>query len=391
MRMTALSPAVAQLIKEDYVLYVSTIEIRKNHIYLFRIWKRLIEKMGKKIPKLVFVGRPGWRVNDLIDQLRSTDNLEGNIRILHDLSDRELSVLYRSALFSVFPSFEEGWGLPVGESLIFGRPCVASNTSSVPEVAGDFVDYIDPFNDNDGYKKILHFIEDREFLNRRARYIQENFKPRDWSDVARDMIEIVGSLIDDSSTPNKVIEPPRAVAGRMYRFGHRDDISRFIGRGDSAFVHFACDTGWDNVENFGRWMRGRNASLEFLTEQGGDEPIIIMLEIFTVGWLGATQLQVTVDETRYPLVKLVPGIRRFMLIHATPDSGRVALKFSAVGDIAAGADARKYLWFGVGSLGYAPSSDALSRIMLQEEILAGDPALRPEAITNAPDDLGRPH
>ncbi len=63
-------------------------------------------------------------------------------------------------MFSVFPSFEEGWGLPVGESLIFGRPCLASNASSVPEVGGEFVDYIDPFNTNDGYEKISRFIED---------------------------------------------------------------------------------------------------------------------------------------------------------------------------------------------------------------------------------------
>ena len=71
-RIGVISPAIARLIKEEYVLYVSTIEIRKNHIYLFRIWKRLIERIGKKTPRLVFVGRPGWRVSDLMDQLNST-------------------------------------------------------------------------------------------------------------------------------------------------------------------------------------------------------------------------------------------------------------------------------------------------------------------------------
>lgn len=64
-----------------------------------------------------------------MEQLESTSYLNGTIKILHDLSDWELAELYRSAMFTVFPSFEEGWGLPVGESLIFGRPCIASNTS----------------------------------------------------------------------------------------------------------------------------------------------------------------------------------------------------------------------------------------------------------------------
>jgi glycosyltransferase involved in cell wall biosynthesis len=371
-RTAALSPAVARLIKEDYVLYVSTIEIRKNHNYLFRIWKRLIEELDKKTPRLVFVGRPGWRVHDLMDQLGSTSNLNGNIRILHDLSDMELAALYQSALFTVFPSFEEGWGLPVGESLLFGRPCIASNTSSVPEVAGDFVDYVDPFNDHDGYQKILHFIEDRELLERRAHYIKENFKPREWSDVARDMIGIVRSLVDGLDISNKALESPRVAPGRMYHLGHRDDASRFVESGDSEFSHFACDVGWGRVEEFGRWLRDRTARLEFVTEQIGNEAILVLLEIYTVDWLGAMQLQITINETDYPLVKLEPGVRRFLVLHVIPDpdSGRVVLEFSGLGDIMAGPDPRKYLWFGLASVGYAPSRDALARVVLLEELLS---------------------
>ena len=105
-----------------------------------------------------------------------------------------MAALYKATLFTVFPSFVEGWGLPVGESLMFGRPCVASNASSVPEVAGDFVEYIDPFNDHDGYEKILRFVEDREYLEERAQRIKNEFRPREWGDVAKDMIATVQSL-----------------------------------------------------------------------------------------------------------------------------------------------------------------------------------------------------
>jgi glycosyltransferase involved in cell wall biosynthesis len=367
----ALSPAVSRLIKEEYVMYVSTIEIRKNHTYLFRIWKRLLEELRTKTPKLVFVGRPGWRVADLMDQLRSTNNLDGHIRILHDLSDAELAALYQSALFTVFPSYEEGWGLPVGESLVFGRPCVASNSSSVPEVAGDLVDYVDPYNHNDGYQKIRRFIKDRDYLKQRARDIQENFEARDWHDVAFDMIEIVHSLVDEWGAECKAIAPPRAEPGHMYRLGHRDDISGFIASGDSAFVHFACDTSWDAVENFGRWMRGRNAAIEFATQKSEDKPILLMLEIFTVAWLDKMQLQLTINGTTYPLVKLAAGARRFLLLHVTPESGRVTVEFSAEGEIATGLDPRQYLWFGLGSVGYAPKADALARVMLLEDVMAG--------------------
>ncbi len=223
-----LSSAVRRVLGQDYILYVSTIEVRKNHAYLFRIWKRLIDERAGKVPKLVLVGRPGWRVNDLMEQLKSTSNLNGQIVILHDLSDAELAALYRSALFTVFPSLEEGWGLPIGESLIFGRPCVASNSSSVPEVAGEFVDYVDPFNVNDGYEKIRGFIEDRQSLERRADFIQRNFRPREWSDVANDMMGIIESVTRDLSTPIRQLAPPLMVPCRIYHLGHQDDISRFI-------------------------------------------------------------------------------------------------------------------------------------------------------------------
>ena len=365
----AISPAVARLTKNDYVLYVSTIEIRKNHIYLFRIWKRLIEQFGRNTPRLVLVGRPGWRVNDLMDQLKSTANLNGNIIILHNLSDTELAALYKLALFTVFPSFVEGWGLPVGESLMFGRPCVASNASSVPEVAGDFVEYIDPVNDHDGYEKIRRFVEDRDYLEERARRIKNEFRPREWGDVAKEMIATVQSLIEVAATPSKLTGLPTVIPGRIYRFGHRDDASRFVQSGDSEFAHFACDTGWDRVEGFGRWLRDRTARLEFLIEQDTKEPLLVMIETYTVDWLGSMQLEITANGIGYPPYALERGMRRFLLLHVTPERGRVELEFNAIGEVAPGPDPRTYLWLGFGGLGYAPNTDALARVVLLEEML----------------------
>ena len=191
------SGKLAQLVGQPFVLYVSTIEIRKNHTMLFRVWKTLIEKHGAaRVPKLVFVGRPGWRVRDLMDQLSSTRMLGGQIVILHGLSDAELAVLYEKALFTTFPSFVEGWGLPVGEGLIHGRPCLASNASSIPEVAGAFADYCDPNNLDDCLKAYERLILDDDYREQRATHIQQKFTPRTWNDVAHDLIDIL-----DASTP----------------------------------------------------------------------------------------------------------------------------------------------------------------------------------------------
>ena len=365
----ALAADVAKLVQEDYVLYVSTIEIRKNHTYLFRIWKRLIEERGRKnVPTLVFVGRPGWRVKDLMDQLGSTENLNGKIKILHDLPDNELAALYRSALFSVFPSFEEGWGLPVGESLIFGRPCLASNSSSVPEVGGEFVDYVDPFNINDGYEKISRLIDDGDYREKRAAKIKEHFVERGWPDVARDMLKLINGLLSEH-TATKVVELPRLKPGRKYNFGNNGNKSRFIETGDARIVHFAFDPQWYPVEDFGRWMRAPKARIEFAVEKGAGESVMLLLEGSCVPWLASTGLKICVNDTAYTVPVLKKGLKMMFLLEAPCPDGKLEIEFESAGKIAEGSDPRKDLFFGLCSLSYAPVTDIMSRLRMLEELI----------------------
>ncbi|PZR14308.1 MAG: hypothetical protein DI532_09805 [Azospirillum brasilense] len=112
----------------SYVLFVSTLEARKNHALLFRVWRRLLGEMPREqVPTLVFAGRVGWLVADLMQQLENAEWLGGKIRLIRDPSDEELLALYRGCRFTLYPSFYEGWGLPVSESLALGRPCIASD------------------------------------------------------------------------------------------------------------------------------------------------------------------------------------------------------------------------------------------------------------------------
>ncbi|HTV43948.1 MAG TPA: glycosyltransferase [Stellaceae bacterium] len=385
---TDLSLTVARPISNEYVIYVSELAAGSNHQYLFRIWKRLHERLGDAMPQLVLVGQPGWQGSDLVNQLDVTNNLDGKVVLLRDIAAAELAALYGSARFTVFPSLEDGWAAPVSTSLLYGRPCVAARSGAIAEIAGDLVDYVDPFNDNDGYEKIARLVEDREYLDQRARNIRENFTPREWLDVATDMLSILQLLRDDWGFERKNVTPPLAVPGRVYRLGHQGDVAEFIRSGDSAFVNFACDASWDAVESFGRWMRGRTARITFATEQPQPQPVVVMIEAFTVAWLEAMQLRIAVNGASYPAVELDAGARRFLLLHATSEDGRVALEFEAVGEIAAGLDPRDYLWFGVGSIGYAPGPDALARVMLLEEVLTGMSGLvtiRPTRISHRRD------
>src|SRR5215467_4109185 len=116
---------------QRYVLFVSTIELRKNHRLLVRVWQRLLERHGTNlVPNLVFAGKIGWLVDELLDDLEASGYLNGKIILLRNLSDAELQQAYHSCLFTVFPSLCEGWGLPIAESLAHGKFCVASNHTS---------------------------------------------------------------------------------------------------------------------------------------------------------------------------------------------------------------------------------------------------------------------
>ncbi len=171
-----------------FVLFVSTIEIRKNHIVLLRVWKKLLTKYGsEKVPPLVFVGRVGWMVEDLMAQLRHSENLKGKIILLNKVSDTLLNALYAKCLFTLYPSLYEGWGLPVAESLHHGAFCIASSATSIPEVGGDLVDYFDPENVSDAYAKIEHAILNPDYVQARKARIAAEYRPPSWDASARDL------------------------------------------------------------------------------------------------------------------------------------------------------------------------------------------------------------
>ena len=183
---------------ERFVLFVSTIEIRKNHRLLVRVWRRLVERHGADaVPALIFVGQIGWRVEDLLAELAASDFLAGKIELRRGLSDAELRDAYRSCLFTVFPSLCEGWGLPVAESLAQGKFCLASNRTSIPEVGGDLVDYFDPMDEDDALAKIERALLERGYLAAREARVRAEYRPRSWADCVHALLgELAGDAPD---------------------------------------------------------------------------------------------------------------------------------------------------------------------------------------------------
>lgn len=172
-----------------YVLFVSTIEIRKNHGLLVRAWRRLIERHGADaVPVLIFAGQVGWMVDDLLSDLAASNWLDGRIAHRPGLSDAQLDDAYDGCLFTIFPSLAEGWGLPVAESLAHGKFCLASNRTSIPEVGGDLIDYFDPADDDDVVAKLQQVLFEPGYLAARQARLRTQYRPHTWADCARSVV-----------------------------------------------------------------------------------------------------------------------------------------------------------------------------------------------------------
>jgi glycosyltransferase involved in cell wall biosynthesis len=195
-RLTTENRAMASL-PARYVLFVSTIEIRKNHRLLVRVWQKLLERHGADlVPTLVFAGKIGWLVDGLLADLEASNHLDGKVILLRDLSDPELQAAYRSCLFTVFPSLCEGWGLPIAESLSHGKFCIASNRTSIPEVGGSLVDYFDPSDEEDALAKIERPLIDPGYLAWREARVRAEYHPRTWADCAHALIGALDRTVE---------------------------------------------------------------------------------------------------------------------------------------------------------------------------------------------------
>ena len=165
-------------IDEPYVLMVGTIEARKNHILVVRTWRELL-RSGVSLPKLVFAGKWGWKIDELFDEVSGLRSEGDHLRIIEGPTDSELAALYHGALFTVFPSKYEGWGLPVRESLFYGRVCIAAHNSSIIEASDGLADEFESGSQSDLARLVLKYLDPGKRSEREAE-IESKFEVTGW-------------------------------------------------------------------------------------------------------------------------------------------------------------------------------------------------------------------
>ena len=180
--------------RDRYILFVSTIEPRKGHDMLLSVWKRLLQVPSCQEArfKMVFVGRKGWLVDDLLARFESEPCVGTSLHILTNIDDRGLAQLYANAAFCVYPSIYEGFGLPIVEGFQHGKAVIASNGGAIPEVVGDMSPCLDPRDENLWFETILKWIENPDLRKPYEIAIRAR-RERTWSDMGKEFFSAIDS------------------------------------------------------------------------------------------------------------------------------------------------------------------------------------------------------
>jgi glycosyltransferase involved in cell wall biosynthesis len=139
-------PAGPRPFPQPYFLVLGTIEPRKNHWMLLQLWRRLHGSMGNGAPRLVVIGQRGWECENVVDLLERCEQLQGIVIERSACSDVELNTWLHHAQALLFPSFAEGYGLPLAEALAHHVPVICSELPVFREIAGEIPEYVDPLD-----------------------------------------------------------------------------------------------------------------------------------------------------------------------------------------------------------------------------------------------------
>jgi len=187
----ALADAAAS---EPYFVALGTIEPRKNYLLLLHIWRDLIAKQGRGVPRLYVVGQRGWECENVVDLLERCAPLKGLVVERNDCGDAELSGLLRHARALLLPTFAEGFGLPVAEALAAGVPVIASDLPVFREFAGDVPEYADPIDGRRWRELILEYAKPDSALCAAQLERLKGFRPATWEEHFRIVDRFLESL-----------------------------------------------------------------------------------------------------------------------------------------------------------------------------------------------------
>lgn len=185
----------AYALPERFFVSLGTLQPRKNVGGTILAHRALDPVTRSKIPLLV-IGRAGWKCEDVVDLIDSEAS-SGTVRWLQHVPDADLLPILKSATGMVFPSLAEGFGLPVLEAFAAGVPVITSNTTSLPEVAGDAAISVDPTDTVAIGNAMRELLEDPGLAARLRSRGRDRARQFTWDACVKRTVEVYRKAADD--------------------------------------------------------------------------------------------------------------------------------------------------------------------------------------------------
>ncbi len=177
-------------IDSDYILCLSTVEPRKNMLRTIQAYEQCVLSDPQLPYKLVIVGGKGWNNGEIYDYVQA-HRLQPYVIFTGYVTEEEKRNIYANATLFIYASLCEGFGIPILEAMQSGVPVITSNTSSMPEVAGDAGVLIDPYSTEQLKEAILSVLKDPQKRREMSRKGLEQAARFSWEKCAREILEFI--------------------------------------------------------------------------------------------------------------------------------------------------------------------------------------------------------
>jgi glycosyltransferase involved in cell wall biosynthesis len=198
----------------SFMLFVSTLEPRKNLPTLLQALRICIDRHPARPYRLVVAGARGWRDDAIFAAARDL-RLGEHVQFVGGVGQYDLRWLYNACRMYINPSLYEGFGLPLLEAMACGAPCLAAATSSLPEIGGEAAIYVPPLDAGlwaDAIEELWEDEDRRQELGRRGRVQAQRFS---WQRAARETLQIYRRTIGDASIPRPLTPPPELLLAEV--------------------------------------------------------------------------------------------------------------------------------------------------------------------------------
>lgn len=177
----------------NFIFYLGTIEPRKNIPAIVKAYDHLREINNPQLDKykLVIAGSKGWKTKNILSVMRNA-KFTDDIIFISNITNEDKAAVYTMASLFVYPSFFEGFGIPVLEAMRCGVPTITSNTSSLPEVVGEGAIMIDPDKPDELYSAMKELLLNRDFHADMQQQALRQAVRFNWKASARELLKIFG-------------------------------------------------------------------------------------------------------------------------------------------------------------------------------------------------------